>query len=129
MSDRGKRLGRLSAHADLLKERCQGIGVEFRHLMMADFVLYLNACGKDRGFSWWPETLIYTAWHSPTMEIFARAKSRAYFAKIAPMLAVSSKEELTQRISKLDPQRIPRWQFESINPSALACLDDLATTP
>lgn len=129
MEARGSRLRRLSSHADLLKERCEGIGVEFRYLMAADLVLYLRACGGDMGFGWWPETLLFTTFHTPSIEIFARAKSRKYFDKIAPMLAVSTKNELVERISRLDVERIPRWRFERINLAELARVEDLATTP
>lgn len=97
--------------------------------MAADFVLYLRSCGKEFDLKWWPETLMFASFHSTTMEIFARAKSKAYFLKIAPMLGVSSKDEFKALLDALDKQQIPRWEFETINPSALARVDELATTP
>ena len=36
------KLGRISVRADLLNERNSGTGIEFRHLMQADFVLFMN---------------------------------------------------------------------------------------
>jgi hypothetical protein len=126
---RGRRLSRLSARADLLKERSQAVGVEFRYLMAADFVLYLRACDGGRGSGWWPETLLYASRYSTTIEIFARAKSKSYFDKIAPMLGVSSRDELAERIASLDQRRIPKWEFDGIDPSAMSRLDELASTP
>ena len=126
---RSSRLGRLSSRADLLKERCQAVGVEFRYLMAADFVLYLRACSGGWGFGWWPETLLYLKRHSEPIEIFARAKSKGYFLKIAPMLGVTTKEEFETRLKELDPRSFPHWQFERINPLVLARVDELATAP
>lgn len=44
LEHRNKRLGlrRLSVRAYLLKERSSGVGVEFRHLLQADFVLFIR---------------------------------------------------------------------------------------
>lgn len=126
---RSRRLNRLSSHADILKDRCQAVGVEFRHLMAADFVLFLRAAGSEFGFGWWPETLLFARRSSTTIEIFARAKSTAYFSRIAPMLGVTTKGELQARLDGLDPRRIPHWQFDSLNPSLLARADELATVP
>jgi hypothetical protein len=39
--------GRVSLHADLLKRRCEGTGVEFRHLMTADLCLYIRSRKPD----------------------------------------------------------------------------------
>ena len=62
LEHRNKRLGlrRLSVRADLLKERCTGTGVEFRHLMQADFVLYMRTEIEAEGDfrEWWLETLL-----------------------------------------------------------------------
>lgn len=129
LDNRSRRLKRISSHSDLLKDRCQSIGIEFRHLMTADFVLFLRACGGECGFSWWPDTLLYVGRFPTTMEIFARAKSKTYFSKIAPMLGVETKDELRARLERLGSSEIPRWQFDRINPLALARIDELATTP
>jgi len=42
---RNKRLNlrRLSLRANFLKKRCQTIGIDFRYLMQADFVLFIRA--------------------------------------------------------------------------------------
>ena len=33
---------RLSLRADLIEQRCKGVGIEFRHLMQADFILFMR---------------------------------------------------------------------------------------
>lgn len=54
------KLQRLSVRADLLEQRCKGLGVEFRHLMQADFVLFLRGIVTGEPHSYWfPETLVY----------------------------------------------------------------------
>jgi hypothetical protein len=55
------KLQRQSLRSDLLKERCNGTGIEFRDLMQADFVTFIRAeieSKNDYG-RWWPETLLY----------------------------------------------------------------------
>ena len=73
-------LRRLSLRADLLKQRCRGIGIEFRHIMQADFVLFLRD-NLDRldDRMWWPETLLYIRRHTGPFEVFARSQSLGYF--------------------------------------------------
>jgi hypothetical protein len=123
-------LNRLSLRADMLKERCQGTGVDFRQLMTVDLILYLRSQVGDSDLIWWPETLLYASDHGVTFEIFARAKSAAYFDKIKGLLGVRNKEDLAQLIEKIEldgQRRIPHWQFQSINPRRLIQLDAIAT--
>ncbi len=135
LEHRNKRLGleRSSVRADLLKERCSGTGVEFRHLMQADFVLYLRAeIETEGGFSgWWPETLLYLGhFHSP-FEIFARAVSRKYFDRVKCLLAIDSPADLEGLMNdyKERKRELPQWEFESFSPSALLGCDQLSKRP
>ncbi len=131
-------LRRLSLHADMLEKRSHSAGIPFRLLMQSDFVLYLRSCVaavNSQMKQWWPETLVYTAFRfRGPFEIFARAQSAAYFEKIRPMIAVKTADELRDVVSKLggDPNArlyVPRWEFDSIEPAALANLEKLATKP
>jgi hypothetical protein len=99
--------------------------------MTADLLLYLRSHKADVRHQWWPETLLYASIHSVTFEVFARAKSGAYFDKLKNFLAVRDKAELVQRIEKIesDPALIPKWQFQGISPRELIQLDAIATTP
>ena len=135
LEHRNKRPGlqRLSVRADLLKERCSGVGIEFRHLMQADFVAFIRAEVEAKGdySRWWPETLLYIGhYHSP-FEIFARAASTKYFDRVKCMLAVDSPSDLEGLLLsyKEGKRTLPRWGFRSINPAALLGYEQLATRP
>lgn len=123
-------LSRLSLRSDLLKQRCSGIGVEFRHLMQADFVLFMRAEleAKDR---WWPETLLYLGHFSSAFEIFARASSKKYFEKIKCLFSIDKPSDLEGLFNsyKEGKKRLPIWEFESFNPSTLLGYDQLAIRP
>lgn len=124
-------LVRLSLRADLLKERNQATGVDFKCLMQADLILYLRSLDRDACSMWWPETLIWTTFHGATFEVFARSKSQKYFNRIKGLLGVKDKAELGKVLDKIeaDPRRIPKWQFDSINPRALVQFESLSSTP
>ncbi|MBB4041138.1 hypothetical protein GGR34_002801 [Microvirga flocculans] len=129
---RNRRLGlnRSSLHADLLKTRSEATGIDFRHLMTADLFLYLRSHKEDQSRPWWPETLLYAAFDPITFEVFARAKSKAYFERIKPLLGVADKEEFVRRITQIyaRPERIPKWSWDSLDVKELVQLDAIATT-
>jgi len=128
--NRRLKLGRASLRFDLLKQRCEGSGVDFRHLMTADLCLYLRSHKGDQPRLWWPETLLSVATYPVTFEVFARAKSKAYFEKLKPLLGVEDRDELMRRASSIeqDPDRIPKWTFDRLDPRALIQPDKIATT-
>ena len=68
------KLRRASIRADLLKERCNGTGVDFRYLMQGDFVAFMRAEveAKNDWSRWWPETLLYLGHFNSPFEMFAR---------------------------------------------------------
>ncbi|MGB7060992.1 MAG: SEFIR domain-containing protein [Candidatus Zixiibacteriota bacterium] len=127
------KLRRLSLRADLLKQRCSGVGTEFRHLMQADFVIFMRAEieAEDDLSKWWPETLLWLDhYHSP-FEIFARSISKNYFDRVKVMLAIdkpSGLDELLQSY-KENKRSLPRWQGESFSPLTLLGYEKLATLP
>lgn len=131
LDDRNQRLklGRLSLHADLLKERNKASGVDFRYLMAADLILYLRSVVLDP-WPWWPTTLVFTTFRGVTFEMFARAKSARYFDRIKGLLGVKDKPDLNDLLTKIESeQRQPTWLYHSINPRALIQFDDLASSP
>jgi len=126
-------LGRLSLRADLLKNRCTGTGIEFRHMLQADFVLFLRAeiDSKSEWGGWFPETLLYLGrFHGP-FEIFARATSKKYFDKIKCLLAIESPGDLKELLlSYKEGERwLPRWQHTSFDPYTLLNYEQLAKRP
>ncbi len=141
LEHRGKRLNlrRLSVHADMLQDRCSGSGVEFRHLMQADFVLFLRSCVDELSSNnqkmfrqqWWPETLLFSSRRASACEVFSRAESRNYFDRIKPMLGIDDKEDLAAVLEGLKTEKLytPSWQFERVNTSLLMGFDNLETRP
>lgn len=124
------KLGRLSLRADLLEQRSKSSGIQFRHIMQADFICYLRAdfTNENTFDGWFPETLIYASRNRGAFEIFARAKSRAYLAKILSLIGVSSLQALKEKISEqASNRRIPTWQYSSFSPRSLLGLDELGT--
>ena len=117
----------------MLAQRCKGVGIEFRDLMQADFVLFLrdHLDHPDETWHWWPETLLYVDRHSAAFEIFARSKSAAYFERVKTLLGMKSKDGLSPLLKAFaeDSRRIPRWEFESFSPLALLGWNELATKP
>ena len=132
---RNKRLSsrRLSIRADLLKERCTGVGIDFRHLMQADFVMFMRAEieAEDEYRRWWPDTLVYIGRFNGPFEIFARSNSEKYFDQVKGILGINSPADLQPLFSiyKEGKRRLPGREFGSINPIALLGYEQLATQP
>jgi hypothetical protein len=126
------KLRRLSLHADLLKQRCTGITIQFRQVMQADFIIFLHATLQNSG-RWWPVTLLYASrdFGAGAFELFARSKSLGYFNKAKVVLAIQSKGDLEQLLKKFESGeiRLPRWQSEGINPRGLLAFDAIGTKP
>lgn len=134
---RNQRLGlrRLSLHADMLESRSHASGVDFSYLMQADFALYMRDCldcirGED-GQYWWPETLLYSGRQHTPFEVFARSQSSMYFENIKILFDISSKEDFVSVFEAYQSQalRVPRWEFESFNPSAMLGYEKLCSRP
>ncbi len=127
------KLRRTSIRADLLSERCKGIGLEFRHLMQADFVLFMRDYLDlpDQMFHWFPETLLYIGRRDTAFEIFVRSKSSGYFEKSKQLLGIQKKEDLTPLLEAFqkDSRLLPRWGFETLSPVRLLGFNELATKP
>lgn len=133
LSHRNKRLElrRVSLRADMLKERNQGSGVNFDHLLAADTVLFLRAAHRDVWSRWFPETLLYASHHS-SLEMFARAKSRRYFDRIKSLLGVAEPSEFKTFIAALqaDPRKLPSWDYRrGASIGTLTAVADIATSP
>jgi hypothetical protein len=124
-------LGRLSLRADLLEQRSRTTGIPFRYLLQADFICFMRAelTGRDDYDRWWPETLLYAGRHYGAFEVFARCTSKTQLAKVLPLLGTASLEQIQAKLQTYgqDRRSLPRWQFETINPSALLGFDQLGT--
>jgi hypothetical protein len=132
---RNKRLNlhRLSLRADLLKERCQTTGIDFRYLMQADFILFIRTglYAEDLYYEWWPETLLYLGRFPGPFEIFARAESKRYFEKMKCLFDIQSPDDFRQLLEEYQQgkKKLPRWGYHSFNPALLLNIEKLATRP
>lgn len=122
---------RLSIRADLLEQRSKTSGIQFRHVMQADFVCFLRAdlTHTDSYDRWWPETLLYAARHYGPFELFARSTSKTYLSRTLSLLGVTDLDLLKAKLDEYaaDRKNLPRWQFESFSPAALIGFDQLGT--
>jgi hypothetical protein len=133
LETRNRRLNsrRLSLRADFLEQRSKSSGVQFRHILQADFVCFLRAELTDStGYEqWWPETLLYAGRHHGAFELFARSVSKTYLARTLPLLGVSSLDPVKAKLDDFaaERRRLPSWQFDSINPANLLGFEQLGT--
>lgn len=126
------KLNRASLRADMLKERCMGVPIEFGDLMQADFVLYIRSSidainGEES--QWWPETLLYAPEYMGPSESFARSESGEYFGKLRAVLGVKDKADLGRFFDGVASKKIytPHWSHRSLQPSRLMAFDKLAS--
>ena len=126
-----QRKGVLCFEANLFKTRANSSALEFRHLMQADFVLYIRGGilhPNPDPHSWYPITLADTVFdfRPPVCEIFARSASKKYFEDSKRILGISQKEDL---LEVMQNSREVHWKGETIDPSALLGYEQLATLP
>lgn len=126
-------LRRTSIMADLLKERCIGIGISFEYLMQADFLLFvvdsLQTLNGESRQEWWPETLVYKTRFAKPFELFARAESIQYFDKIKGILNISDKSNLNELIEAFKDERLysPKYNYDRIDVAELMAFEKLCT--
>lgn len=127
------KLKRISLTSDFLEQRSKTSGLEFKHLMQADFVLFLRADYNESEYSrgWYPDTLLYIGHFSYAFEIFARSVSKAYFNKVKCLLTISKPDDLNKLMEdyRTDSRRLPRWDFQPISPFSLLGYEQLAKKP
>lgn len=119
-------LRRVSLHADLLKDRCTGISLNFRDLLQADLIMFV----RNQNISgWWPQTSLYAGDERP-FEVFARSKSNTYFQQVLTMLGYPTKAELVNHVEQLAANgRMPSWDYDRIDIRPLMAFEHLATSP
>jgi hypothetical protein len=132
---RNKRLElrRLSLRADLLSQRSKGIGIEFRHIMQADFILFLrdHIDRPEERWHWWPETLLYLNASSGPFEVFARSRSSSYFDRVKVLIGIETKDQLQLLLEDFASGKhpLPNWSHYSFSPARLLGISDMATKP
>lgn len=120
-----------SPRAKLLKDRSVGSGLEFRHLMQTDFILWFrDDFFDDEHWRWFPDTHVYHRGEAVPYEIFARSRSKKYFNDVLPLLAAESITQVKERIFEINSQKqIPRWQLNTFSPEKILGIDQIATLP
>ncbi|MBX5213957.1 TIR domain-containing protein [Rhizobium sp. NLR10a] len=130
---RNRRLGlnRASLHADLLTQRCNGSIIRLHDLMQADFVLYIKNVLKQCDELWYPESLFYVGSSPAAFEVFARARSAAYFSQMKLALGITDRKALTDLAEDFRTQKleVPRWTYRRLDPARLMGVEIIATQP
>lgn len=121
-------LRQLNLMATLLHDRATRSDFVFEDLMQADFILFLRAELRDAepdpyNSRWSPHTLVYTRGRGRehAFEIFARAQSPKHFERLKIVLGISGRNELENLLLfyQKNPDHLPRWEFDRINPALL----------
>ena len=96
--------------------------------MQADFVLFMRREIENVDY-WWPETLLYVQRFHGAFEIFARSVSKAYFDKVKKLILIDKPQDLAPLFEryKTGERKLPRWEFDTINPAGLLGYNELAT--
>ena len=129
------KLGRASLHADLLQQRCKGLGITFEQLMQGDLILYVRDCldalRKEVPQLWWPETLLYAGEHHGPFEIFARSRSREYFDSVKRAFDINSVQDLKSLMVSFKNGKLeaPRWTFTSLDIGDLINIENIEKDP
>jgi hypothetical protein len=130
LRERNGRLGlnRTAPEADVLEEHYKSGALTMQDLMQADFILYLRSVGISTEWNrWFPVTLVF-AGRRP-FDLFARAESRDYFAKLAPLLGVTTIEEFKETLKGINERRELRLGMWPVQASHLANADNLGSVP
>jgi len=122
---------RLSIRSNFFEQRSKSSGVQFRHVMQADFVCFFRSDLTSTSYydGWWPDTLLYATRHHGPFELFARASSRVYLSRVIGLLGVTTLDEIKTKLEAYakDRSSLPRWKFESFSPAALLGVDQLGS--
>ena len=117
---------KISYRADLINQRVPGTGLTIADIGQADLVLALKARTSDD--SWWPDTLLYVD-RFKALPIFARSKSKRYFARIAEALTLDL-DKVQAVVAELDSHGgLFRHPVSGVRLAVLTGLDELCSTP
>jgi hypothetical protein len=102
MQKLGLRTNSMRAH--VLVERIPPSGLQLTDVMQADLTLALaGRAREDSQGRWWPDTLLYSQYNQGAFPIFARSNSRAYYAKVQPIIGMSG-SDLVEAVAAFDEQ-------------------------
>jgi hypothetical protein len=121
----------ISYSTALSKQRLARASVTFDEFMLADFVCFLRWALPPRNPEagpWFPVSLIYRGYHPEPFDLFYRAKTGRYLAKVKRLLKVDSGAMLAKRFAEaVETKGIGRHQFghETVDYARLLNLREL----
>jgi hypothetical protein len=125
-------LRRASPHADVIREVCESVKIDFVDYMQADLLLYLTQNQQPSTYWWWPDSLIYAADSHGAFPWFARAIEPHYRDGLMSIIGVTDKSSLESLRKKIDQEELPlvRWPsaFSTVDIKSLANFDAIAAT-
>lgn len=124
---RNRKNRRISTQADLLKERCRGVGVKFEELLETDFILYIHTMKNEH--IWWPDTCLYAEYIYTPLPFFVRAQSKELFQRIKGILNVESIDEFKTIV--LNPndyiKRKVGWETHLLDVAGMTGINEIAS--
>ncbi|MEA2757144.1 MAG: hypothetical protein QOJ54_3433, partial [Aliidongia sp.] len=86
-------------------------------------------CRMEGGLDWFPLTFAHIGEHLP-LELFARAQSARFFAKIRPLLGAKDLETLKVRVAEFDKDEYsPRFDYHKLCAARVMDIGKIATIP
>jgi hypothetical protein len=131
-------LNRYSLAVDLIKERCSGSGIDFTDIQQADFVLYVRYAVEATNTEehiprWYPTTLAWLEYRAGPFEVFVKAASATYFARLASVFGVKKASELQAVLAQFADGKVNGPSFghagDYLPVADLANMKALATKP
>lgn len=117
---------KISYRAELVSQRIAGTGLTMSDIGQADLLLSLKARVSDD--YWLPDTLLYVDRHS-ALPIFARSRSKRYFARIAEALALDL-DNVRAMVTEIDGRGgLFRQHTFGLKLAVLTGLEELCSTP
>lgn len=125
------KLRRLSHHADVIAEICEGSPFDIGGFVEADFLLWLRSqLNPDiKTYGWWPISAIFASHSYGAFPTFLRAEDAEYRAGLFKLLGISEGRALGRFFEDLSAKkiRIPEWEFDRLEPSQLMNYERLNT--
>lgn len=125
-------LRRASLRADLIHGWYDGRELGMPAVLQADIVLWLISRLRHDPQSyrlWYPWTIEYAGWGS-AQEIFARAESKAYYDRIAPLFGNPTAAEFQNAVTELDKSsNALRAGFRPLRATSLTNAANLSALP
>jgi len=135
LQQRNKRLKlqKLTLWAHMLIERADGHPMRSHDLIQADYVMYIRdqLHQSDEWGGWWPNTLLYAQQRAQPFEVFARARSTAYFNRMRVALGIESREDMQEMVDRFKQpgEGSLTWQHQSVPVLWFLGFDDMCSRP